>query len=385
MKPSLHRATTRVHPIPGHAMALALGLGLAIALTALAILANAALLAMAACAAPATERFVLSGDRLEICDLVGEVRIVRGNGPATEVLVTRGGRDAARLRIETADAERGGRDGRSWLGVIYPGRRIVYPRLGAFGHTSLSVGSDGCMGSHERFSFVPRRVTVASGGFGLQAWADLEVRVPAGRDLTLHLGVGEASVAGVEGKLLLDVSSASVRAEDTRGPLTVDTGSGGVEVRRCQGDLVVDTGSGEVEVEDARGGRILIDTGSGQVTGLRLAADVLSVDTGSGHVQVDAASAREIKIDTGSGGVHLGLEERSPSLVVDTGSGSVEIQGPPALDARVRLETSSGGIESDYPMTLLHRESDTLEGTIGQGRGSIRVDTGSGAVRLTRR
>ncbi len=369
----------------GRSIAIALGLGVVLALTALALLANAALLAMAACAAPAPDRFLLHGDRVEICDLVGTVRVVPGSAAGTEVLVTRGGRDGARLRIESADGEGGPRSEGAWLRVIYPGRRIVYPRLGGFGHTRLTVGRDGCLGSGDLGILSARRVSVASGGPGIEAWADLEVRLPAGREFTLHLGVGDASVAGVDGRLVLDVVSAPVRAEGTRGSLTVDTGSGSVALRRCEGELVVDTGSGEVTVEETKGGRLRIDTGSGHVSGARLAADALVVDTGSGHVQLDGVSARDIRLDTGSGGVQLGLERGPGSLLVDTGSGSVTIQGPPALDARVRLETSSGHIESDYPLTLLHREDGTLEGTIGAGRGTIHVDTGSGAVRLKRR
>jgi DUF4097 and DUF4098 domain-containing protein YvlB len=63
----------------------------------------------------------------------------------------------------------------------------------------------------------------------------------------------------------------------------------------------------------------------------------------------------------------------------------VIIEGPAGLGAAVELETGSGSIESDYPLTLVHRGEGSLEGTIGAGRGRIRVDTGSGAVRLVRR
>jgi len=370
---------------PGRVLVVALGLGIALALTALAVLANAALLAMAACAAPAPERFTLKGDRIEICDLVGEVRLVRGSGPATEVIVTRGGRDAARLRIETSYSGAGAGGQRAVLHVFYPERRIVYPRLGGFSRSTFSVGRDGCLGSHERFSFLPRRVTVASRGSGLEAWADLEVRLPPGRDVTLHLGVGEVSASGIDDVVHLDVAAASVRAEDTRGSLYVDAGSGSVALLRCEGDLVVDTGSGAVQLQDLKGGRLSVDTGSGQVTGGGIAADALVVDTGSGHIGLDRVGAREISLDTGSGAVRIGLERGPDRLVVDTGSGSVTIQGPADLGAAVEIDTGSGGIESDFPLTLVHRGEGSLEGTIGDGRGRIRVDTGSGSVRLVRR
>jgi len=63
----------------------------------------------------------------------------------------------------------------------------------------------------------------------------------------------------------------------------------------------------------------------------------------------------------------------------------VTILGPADLDAEVEIETGSGGIETDYSMKVLVKEHDSLRGTIGEGRGLIRVDTGSGSVRLQRR
>ena len=354
-----------------------LGLGAAALLGALAILANAALLSVAACAAPAPERFVLTGSRVELCDLAGSVRLVAGTGDRTEVLVTRGGRDADRLRVESKEE-----NGRASLRVLYPGNRVVYPALGPGSHTSLGVSGDGCFGRLGRLGLTTRRVTIAGSGPGLEAWADIEVRVPPGRDLTLQLGVGQASVADVDGKLRLNLAAAPARAERTRGQLFVDTGSGEVTLRACQGDLTVDTGSGAVRLEDLRGERLNVDTGSGAVTGARIASVGLVVDTGSGAIALEGVRASEIRLDTGSGGVRLALESGPNTLTVDTGSGGVDIVGPAELGATVKLESSSGRIDSDYTMTLVHRESETLEGRIGDGHGQIVVSTGSGSVSL---
>ena len=92
-----------------------------------------------------------------------------------------------------------------------------------------------------------------------------------------------------------------------------------------------------------------------------------------------------ISIDTGSGGVRLGLLSAPRSLLVDTGSGGVTIVGPADLGAEVELEAGSGGIETDYTMTIVSKEHGYLRGTIGDGRGRIKVDTGSGGVSLLRR
>ena len=177
-----------------------------------ALLANASFLAMTACAQPATERFVLPGQRIEICNLAGAVRIVQGSGTRAEVIVTRGGRDAGRLRIEQDE-----HGDRSRLSVVFPDHRVVYPRLHGFGRSTIVVTENGCFQEGHGFVLGNRKVTITGGGIGMQAWADLEVRLPREHQTTLNLGVGEVSAVGVDGDLTIDVAAASVEAERTTG------------------------------------------------------------------------------------------------------------------------------------------------------------------------
>lgn len=351
----------------------ALGLGVAALLTMTPRLSLAA-----AVASGAAERHTLSGDRLVIYDLAGAVEVVPGTGPDVVVEVRRGGRDAGQLRIAQGEI-----DGRSTLRVVFPLKRILYP--GGRGSSDIQVRSDGTFGGRGRVSdMFARRITVSNRGGGLEAWADLRILVPRGRTLEVRLGVGALDAQGVEGALTLDTHSGGVRAQRIKGSLLVDTGSGSVEAQDIEGELVVDTGSGSVSVMRVRGPRLAVDTGSGGVSGNDLTTPDLLVDTGSGHVTLESVRAPRIKVDTGSGGVTLGLLEDVEDVLVDTGSGGVTLRVPEALGARVEIDTGSGGIDSEVPLTLRHRSHGELQGTLGDGRGTIRVDTGSGGVRLVR-
>lgn len=361
-----------------HALLVALAIAATLAVAALGVLANLSLMAVTACAAPVVERYVLNGDRLEICDLAGSVRVTAGNGNTAELFVKRGGRDAARLRIV-----RDTRGDVTRLHVVYPERRIVYRNMKGHGRSILTVGRDGCLG-HQKGLF-GRRVTIASSGRGLEAWADLELRVPRGWVPTIRLGVGDITASGVDGTVVLDIGSGPVTVERTRGSLSVDTGSGSVTLGGHEGELSVDTGSGHVEVADVRGGSVRLDTGSGHVRCSAVAADDLVVDTGSGGVGLEGVRAPRIHVDTGSGSVRIALDSAPRDLVVDTGSGAVSIVAPADLGAMVDLESGSGGIDTDFTLSTISHDHGELHGTIGDGRGHIRVDTGSGGVSLRRR
>jgi hypothetical protein len=55
---------------------------------------------------------------------------------------------------------------------------------------------------------------------------------------------------------------------------------------------------------------------------------------------------------------------------------------PPDFSARLHLETGSGGIRSDLPVTIDEKDRGLLRGSVGSGTGRLHVDTGSGGVAL---
>jgi hypothetical protein len=71
-------------------------------------------------------------------------------------------------------------------------------------------------------------------------------------------------------------------------------------------------------------------------------------------------------------------------MVLDAGSGGVTLRLPASLGAELDIDTGSGGIDTDIPVTITRRSRSHLTGRIGDGAGRIRIDAGSGGVRLVR-
>jgi len=319
----------------------------------------------------------IPGGDVAIYNLAGRVQVTRGAGSDVVVRITRGGADADQLRIETGEVR-----GRETLRVIYPADEIVYPDMGRGSSTSTQVRSDGTFsdGGGGRGG----RVRIRGSGSGLEAWADLAIEVPPGRSLAVYLATGRAEAAGIEGDLLIDTGSGDVLASDVTGSLEVDTGSGQIDVRGVEGDLIVDTGSGRVDASSVVGSQVSLDTGSGPITAVDIQADLLRVDTGSGQIELEGIASRDVVVDTGSGSVDVELLTDVDRLSVDTGSGAVTVRVGAELGARVRIETGSGGIDLDFPVEVRSVRRNRLDGAIGDGRGEIEIDTGSGSVRLLR-
>ncbi len=327
--------------------------------------------------AQASGTFTIQGNRVEIYNIAGSVRIQSGSGSAVLVEIDAGGADADQLDVET------GRIGTAeTLRVIYPDDRIVYPRLRSRSRSQFSVRADGTFFGRARRG---DRVTVSGSGRGLEAYADMTISIPAGKTVGVFLGVGEVDVTNVNGDLMVDVASAPVTARGTRGKLYIDTGSGAVEVTNAEGDVSVDTGSGSVDVSGITGGSLIVDTGSGGVVGEDIEVDELNIDTGSGRIELANVTSSNIRLDTGSGSVRLDLTTDVEVLDIETGSGRVTVAIPDNMGAELNIETGSGGIDFDMPVTVRRFSRRELYGAIGDGRGRIRVDTGSGGVRFIRR
>ncbi|MDH3495148.1 MAG: DUF4097 domain-containing protein [Gemmatimonadota bacterium] len=336
----------------------------------------------AALPAQAPERFELRGERVAIYNLAGHATVEAGSGPAVVVEVRRGGADAARLRVERGpigDAET--------LRIVYPDDRLVYRPDDAWrGRSTVRVRDDGTFNdwSRDRGRRSGREVEIRDAGPGLDAHADIRILVPRGRQIAVYLAVGRMDATGLAGDVLLDGGATAVTVARSSGTIRVDVGSGSVRSSDTEGELDVDTGSGSVDVTGHTGRMLRLDTGSGSVSLQGVRVEELNVDTGSGDVTGSNVTAKTVLVDTGSGSVDLAFAGPPGDLAVDTGSGDVTLGLPAGFGARVELETSSGGIELDFPLTMQRWERDHVVGTIGSGGGQMKIETGSGDIRLRR-
>lgn len=344
-------------------------------------------------AAQNPSRHALQGSDVAVYDLAGAVQIEPSGGNAVSVEVARGGADLAKLEVAEGQLK-----GRPTLRVIFPGDRIKYPAMRDEGYTELRVREDGTFGSqihlhdHEHAhqhdddeddddDASGRRVVISSRD-GLEAWADLKIGVPTGRRVAVHLAVGKITATNVNGRIELETSNGPVVVNGSKGEVEVQVGSGDVQLSASEGDLEVTTGSGDVQATKSNGRSISIQTGSGDVVASQLQATEVAVRTGSGGIKASGLKAPQVGLETGSGDVTVELQGTVDRLDVRTGSGNIAITAPANLGAQVDMQTASGDIDSDFPLSVTRSGGDHLRGTVGDGKGRISMETGSGGVRL---
>jgi len=140
--------------------------------------------------------------------------------------------------------------------------------------------------------------------------------------------------------------------------------NGGVSVRDVGAEVRANTVNGGVAVRNAAG-RVRAATVNGSVD-VNTTAGPVSVETVNGNVDARMSSLQ-------------GDDDMSFKTV----NGSVSIYVPARFDANFRFDTVSGGIESDFPMTLSGRFGPRhASGTIGNGGRDLRVSSVNGSIEL---
>ena len=198
-----------------------------------------------------------------------------------------------------------------------------------------------------------------------------EVTVPAGVRVRVASVSGDLRVTGTRSEVEASSTSGDVVIADGGGLTTVGTVSGDITVTNLTGDLVARTTSGDVAVRGAEG-------------------DV-RVTSVSGDVALRDVAARSVAARATSGDVtYEGNFVRGGRYEFATHSGDVRLVLPPGVSAEMTMQSYSGSMDTDFPVTLAagargSTRPRTLEFAIGDGGARVRAETFSGDVVLRRR
>jgi len=218
--------------------------------------------------------------------------------------------------------------------------------------------------------------------------ADLRDGVSISYDVTVPPGTALRSKSG----------SGSQRIEGVDGDLVVSTGSGSVNVRRSGGRVRASTGSGGVTAQDV-GGAFEASTGSGSIDGMGVKGPI-SARTSSGSIEVTQTGGGDVEASSSSGsikvrGVQGGVRASttSGSLAIEgqmardwrlsSSSGHVTVSVPPNQGFELDASSSSGRIDTDFPIAVSGTiGKHALRGAARGGGPLLHVRTSSGGISI---
>lgn len=230
------------------------------------------------------------------------------------------------------------------------------------------------------------RIGKVRGSVGLAV--HLVVTVPDGCNASFDLRAGSIHVSRTRGKIQAHVGEGRLLAEQAYGSLELQTERADATLRTFKGEsLRVETTTGNVSLVDVDAKTSRIATGSGGCEATRLSGGAITAATGEGDLFLGGLEAESYELSTVSGSLTLVTNlDRSPKGLLKSISGDVLVRVGRLAPFRMNIATNSGGIRAEGDSIRLTSTSKTA-GVVerGTGGGEIRVETGSGSVRVAQR
>jgi DUF4097 and DUF4098 domain-containing protein YvlB len=196
--------------------------------------------------------------------------------------------------------------------------------------------------------------------------ARYDVSVPRGARLILEAVSGDVIAKGSQGEIESTSVSGDVDVTDGVRSVSAESVSGSVHVAQVNGNLRTETVSGDLRAENVTG-------------------DV-EASTVSGNIHLVGIQSKDIRTETVSGDItYTGTIEPSGRYSYESHSGTVRLNIPKGTGAQFSVETFSGDLSTDFPVTIppnqnRRRREGHMDFTIGDGRAKITAQTFSGSI-----
>jgi DUF4097 and DUF4098 domain-containing protein YvlB len=249
------------------------------------------------------------------------------------------------------------------------------------------------------------RVVIPRGSRNVED-SDLEIRVPARKNLTVRTVSAEIEISGVAGIVDAEATSGSVEVSGNPGRVRAVSTSGEVSVNASTARLEARSTSGSVEASGRATESVVVETVSGDLEvnvttpemmaksvsgGVSLAGVTrrLATSTVSGDIEVNGGTLQYASFETVSGSVSFeGNLEGDAALNIASHSGDVVVALPSNVSARFQLSSFSGDVRSDFGgqrQRLSPGRGLDMSFSIGSGNALVTIKTFSGSVSLERR
>jgi DUF4097 and DUF4098 domain-containing protein YvlB len=202
-----------------------------------------------------------------------------------------------------------------------------------------------------------------------QSSATIEVQVPTGTRVTASTVSGLVDVRSTQSEVVAKTVSGRVDVRGARDRVDAEAVSGDIELREVQGRINVEGVSANIYIDAAQG--------------------EVSSETVSGDTRITRSRLSGLRAESVSGDVsYEGNLDASGSYRMNTHSGGIGLTLPANVSATLELETFSGRINSEFPLTLQPGQATgrgrRMEFTLGNGGARVMAGAFSGNITIRR-
>lgn len=227
---------------------------------------------------------------------------------------------------------------------------------------------------------------------------DYEIEVPAKCRIEVDSRSGKATLKNIKDDITVTITSGEVFLEAITGDLDIESTSGIINISDSKGDIIISAAGSDITLSHIVGSVDLKTTSgdkkgefiSGFVTILQTSGKIvlqnldggLRIKSSSGEIEI-AQNHGALSIITRSGNVDISTAlDSDDDYYIETASGDIHFLIPDRASARISLETNTGDISANLPMTIRSFSKSRIIGSIGEGGPKITLLSSSGDIEL---
>lgn len=209
---------------------------------------------------------------------------------------------------------------------------------------------------------------------------DYRITAPAFAKITIHADAAQIELTSIDGDVSIENGHGRIKVESLFGSLKIRQTSGDIELANIEGVIDVETKSGGTRGEFLIG-EVTLNQAEGEVD-LKWVEGDIRIKSVSATIQIRQLRGA-IDLENKDGDVYIQTDLNSPrDFFVRTGSGAIRFSVPEKSAGTLKIETKSGVISTEIPISVEAMTANQLKGVFGRGGTQIELRSTSGDVTL---
>jgi DUF4097 and DUF4098 domain-containing protein YvlB len=164
--------------------------------------------------------------------------------------------------------------------------------------------------------------------------------------------------------------------------IEIVTSSGDINVSKLKlSNLKLAASSGDIGIHDLSVDNLSIETSSGEQIVKNVKSKNSNFLASSGDIEIYSFIG-DTNVTTSSGEINMDYEKFNNSIDAAASSGDITIKLPSNSEFNLNANTSSGEIESSFPITVTGKQKNSLSGKVGNSVNAINITTSSGDISI---
>lgn len=211
--------------------------------------------------------------------------------------------------------------------------------------------------------------------------AKFTITVPASYNVDLSTSGGDIKVNDLGGQAHAKTSGGGIALGNISGAVVAKTSGGDVSLDSSRGNAELYTSGGGIRIGDVTG-NIEAKTSGGSIEVRRAGGDLYARSSGGGISIDDANGTVDVQTSGGSIRARLSRQPRADSKLSTSGGGITLVMAP-NVSVDLDAHTSGGDVDTEVPVTLLGRQSESrIEGKVNGGGPKLVLRSSGGDIRI---